>query len=190
MKRMMAGLGVIFVAVYIITAGFGGELQNLSYQVDDWTEKGYVSENIVATEDLIYVESNSSGTWTSDIQTNTKHYLESAFIQADSTDGTITFTVNMWNGTNISGSPDKSINRTVNTGENNFDFDFNETETYDSFEFELELEKPKTNNQERPNVQQLEVELGSQQIDFRDFDNIFSLFGLLLLFFGLYAILS
>lgn len=188
MKRELGALMILIVAGYIITSGLGGGLQNFSYSVDNWDEDGFYTQDITATEDRIFIDSNSDGTWTSDLIVQRNHFVESVFVDGDSTYGEITLHINMWNGTNADGQPDRTITREVLTGENSFEFENNDT--YDSFEFEILLNKTSENQQERPSVDILEAELGSNEINFTNFDNLFLIMMFIVLLWGLYAILS
>lgn len=191
MRRIMGGLVVMFVAVYVIV-NFTGTFQTDTYTVDNWELEGETTGGLETTEDLIYVEpdTNEEGTWTSDIIQAGQHYPLSTEILADSRDGTITFNLNMWNGTegNLSEEPDKVVSREVLTGENTFEYERNGT--YDYFEYEIIIDKTNNNNLQRPSVENLTVNLGSEEVDFQDFENMLIGFTLLLLMWGFYAILS
>lgn len=188
MKRELGGLIILIAAGYIITSGLGGGLQSLSYSVDNWEEDGFYNSEITATEDRIFVDSQGQGIWTSEVLVEREHYVESAFVEGDSTDGDATLFIYMWNGTNADGEPDETYTREILTGENNYEFESNDT--YDSFQFEIELNKTSTNNQERPSVDTLEAELASNELDFTNFDNLFLIFMIIVLLWGSYAILS
>lgn len=189
MKKAVAGLAVIIAAGYILTSGIGGGLQASDYQVEDWTEDGFIEGGIEVTQDYVYANPSSSGTWSSKILTETGHYPSSASVDGDSSGGEILLRINMWNASNATGSPDRILEREVLTGENNYQFNITNN-TYNYFEYELELNKTKSNSQERPNVQEFNAVLDSDRTDYRDFDNLYIIFSLLFLLLGSYAVLS
>jgi len=189
MKKAVAGLAVIIAAGYILTSGIGGGLQASDYQVKDWTENGFIEGGVGVTQDYVYANPSSSGTWSSEIISETGHYPGSASVDADSSGGEIFLDVNMWNGTNATGTPDKVIERKVVSGENNYQFNITNN-TYNYFEYELELNKTTSNSQERPYVQDFSAVLDSDRTDYRDFDNLYIIFSLLFLLLGSYAVLS
>lgn len=190
MKKFFAGAAIILVSVFLLTTQYGS-LSGETYQVDNWEENGYLGESMETDGEKIFIDPDTSdeSTWTSEIiNVEENASAEQADIEADSRDGKIEFTVNMWNDSDVDSQPDEEVTNQVETGENSFDY--NISQDYRYFEYEVYIEKDNGDGLERPSVEELEVISGSDEINFTNNQTIFALLTLLLLVWGLYAVIS
>lgn len=189
MEKFLAGATVIIGMILVITSAVGG-LQSEVYTVTgDWETQGTLTEFLDTDSDIIFAQANEQGEWTSDIQSHENHTPRSATVLADSREGDIQLSINMWKDTNdLNAEPNETITTGVDTGENTFQFE--EEDTYDFFEYEISIEETENVDNQRPHVDELEVVLTSEDTDWTDFNNFLALMALVLLLWGMYAIFS
>lgn len=125
-----------------------------NYTVDsNWSEEGTL-DNLKTDSDIIYVDQNSNGIWTSFIQDFERSRILTIFYDADMRDGNGKLTVNAWKN-NTSRSPDKTTTIDLESGENSQELGF---ETYDLFEVVISLNETAGSNNLRPNVDSFNAE--------------------------------
>lgn len=151
------------------------------FNVDsDWEGKGTLTGDIQTDGDLIYPTANQAGTWRSELIEGERFNLIRFNALTDTRDGTITYTVNLWNET-ANGVPDKTFNGSIN--EVDFETNFTDVEDYDVFEIVIDMDETTGSNNKRPHVDSLSIDyvqnLDRQGLGFTE--SMFQLFTLMVL---------
>lgn len=165
----------------------------ISQNIDENWSNGSI-DGLETDGDIIYPDTGMTGIWTSQLYDVPRNRVLSAEYGADMRDGNGTLTVRAWND-DASGSPDEVKTFDLSSGENVEDVGFSE---YSYFEVEIELTNTATNNNQRPNVDyvNLEFEIVNQDQIGLSSDQSTTLlflvyvFGLMLFLFSMYYSIS
>lgn len=120
---------------------------------ENWEDYGTLN-NLETNRDTIYAEPNSEGNWTSFLQQQENFDIVELQTNSDIRDGKINYTLNLWeNG--IDGSADKTISGTITQA--NYQETIENVTEYNHFSVTLTLVEEEGSNNQRPNVDSLNV---------------------------------
>lgn len=126
-----------------------GVIDTKEFNVDDnWSEKGTLN-NLNTDSEIIYPSKNEEGNFTSDIQDIPEARLIEYEYEADMRDGNGNFTVNAWKDNLTTGSPDKTVTKSLESGIVTNEINLTE---YDYFEFVFNINETSGSSNQRPNV--------------------------------------
>lgn len=120
----------------------------------NWTNYGTL-DNLNTNSDIIYPDPNSQGTWTSDLQEGEKFDIVNISTVSDIRDGQINYTIRFWED-DPSLSPNETVTNTIDEVE--YTDTIENISTYDYFDVTLTLREYAGSNNQRPHVDQLNVE--------------------------------
>ena len=151
------------------------------FNVDtEWETRGTLTGEMQTDGQLIYPSADQEGTWTSNLIEGEQFNLIRLNALTDTRDGTIEYTVNLWDET-AEGPPDESFTGEIDEIE--FQEEINEVEQYNVFEIVIDMEETAGNSNKRPHVDSLNVEyvenLDRQGLGFNE--SMFQLFTLFVL---------
>ena len=154
LKEFLAVILVVFTGIFFyveVGAQIDPTVDVFTYD-ENWDETGVIDN--LESNALLYPEQNDEGTWTGFLIEEDRSRVVNVFMEGDQRDGVVELTIRAWEG-EAEGEPNETY--TFEMTEPVLDVEIEDAVNYDVFEPEIFMEETQGSDNQRPNVDVLEL---------------------------------